>query len=170
MPRHSAAEIATGAVVLLVAGGFLVYALANTGQSLTHGGYELHASFDHVDGLAPGGDVRIAGVKIGSIMSIRLNPKTYQAEVAFSVQPDVSLTIDSSATVASDGLLGGKYLSLATGGEDATLKPGGTITITQGSLNLEALIGKYIFGGTGKDGGAPAGKTAAAGQAQTAPK
>ena len=166
MPQHSPAEVATGAAVLLVAGGFLAYALANTGQSFNRGGYELHASFDHVDGLAPGGDVRIAGVKVGNVTAIRLNPKTYQAEIDLRVQPDVSLTTDSSATIASDGLLGGKYVALATGGEDATLKPGGSITITQGSVNLEALIGKYIFGSTGKDGPAPAN---GAGQGHTAP-
>ncbi len=71
----------------------------------------------------------------------------------FSVQRDVRLTTDSSATISTDGLLGGKYLALATGGEDKMLSNGGTITITQGSINLEALIGKYIFGST-KDSGA----------------
>ncbi len=171
MARHSAAEVATGAAVLLVAGGFLVYALANTGQSFGRGGYALHASFDHVDGLAAGGDVRIAGVKVGSVTDIRLDPKTYQAKITFSVQPDVSLTTDSSATIASDGLLGGKYVDLATGGEDTTLKPGGTITITQGSVNLEALIGKYIFGSTGTSSGGKAGGAAEAGsQNHPAPK
>ena len=153
MARHSAIEVATGAAVLLVAGGFLIYALANTGQSFARG-YQLHASFDHADGLAPGGEVRIAGVKIGSVDAIRFDPKTYQADVTFDVQRDVQLTTDSSATIASDGLLGGKYLALATGGEDGKLKPGDTIAITQGSVNLEALIGKYIFGSTGKDAGA----------------
>jgi phospholipid/cholesterol/gamma-HCH transport system substrate-binding protein len=69
------------------------------------------------------------------------------------VQDDVKLTDDSSATVSTDGLLGGKYLALATGGDDKFLKPGGTVTITQGSVNLEALIGKYIFGSTGNKGG-----------------
>jgi phospholipid/cholesterol/gamma-HCH transport system substrate-binding protein len=154
MPRHSAIEIATGAVVLLVAGGFLVFAVANTGQKFGIDGYRLHAAFDHVDGLSVGADVRIAGVKIGSIQSIELNPKTYLADVNFTVQEDVKLTDDSSATVSTDGLLGGKYLALATGGDEKFLGPGGTITITQGSVNLEALIGKYIFGGTGgKSGG-----------------
>ncbi len=153
MARHSAAEVATGAAVLLVAGGFLVYALANTGQSFASG-YRLKASFDHADGLSVGSEVRIAGVKIGSVDAIRLDPKTYQAAVTFDVQRDVSLTTDSSATIASDGLLGGKYLDLATGGEDTKLKPGGIVTITQGSVNLEALIGKYIFGSAGKDAGA----------------
>jgi phospholipid/cholesterol/gamma-HCH transport system substrate-binding protein len=154
LARHSLIEVATGAVVLLAAGGFMVFAIANTGQKFGDAGYSLNASFDHVDGLSPGADVRIAGVKVGSIQSIRLDTKTYQAIVGFTVQNAVSLTDDSSATVSTDGLLGGKYLALATGGDDKTLKPGDTITITQGSVNLEALIGKYIFGSTG-------GKTAA---------
>jgi phospholipid/cholesterol/gamma-HCH transport system substrate-binding protein len=149
MARHSAVEIATGAAVLVVAGGFLVYAVANTGQQFGASGYRLNAVFDHVDGLSSGADVRIAGVKVGNVETIRLDPKTYLADVGFTVQNDISLTTDSSATIATDGLLGGKYLALATGGAETTLKPGATITITQGSLNLEALIGKYIFGSTG---------------------
>ncbi len=156
MARHSLIEIATGAVVLLAAGGFMVFAIANTGQKFGNDGYALNASFDHVDGLSVGADVRIAGVKVGSVQSIRLDAKTYQAIVGLSVQNTVSLTDDSSATVSTDGLLGGKYVALATGGDDKMLKPGGTITITQGSVNIEALIGKYIFGSTGgKGSGAP---------------
>jgi phospholipid/cholesterol/gamma-HCH transport system substrate-binding protein len=160
MARHSAIEIATGAGVLLVAGAFLVFAIANTGQKFGAEGYPLHARFDHVDGLSVGADVRIAGVKIGSIQSIRLDPKTYLADVGFTVANTVKLTDDSSATVSTDGLLGGKYLALADGGSDKTLPPGGVITITQGTVNLEALIGKYIFGSTGgqKSGGAAAPK------------
>jgi phospholipid/cholesterol/gamma-HCH transport system substrate-binding protein len=151
MARHNPAELVTGAVVLAVAGGFLVFAVANTGRGFgAPGGYTLHASFDHVDGLALGADVRIAGVKVGSVEAIRLDPKTFQADVAFSVQNGVGLTTDSSATVATDGLLGGKYLALAEGGDDKNIPPGGAVTITQGSVNLEALLGKYIFGGTSK--------------------
>ena len=159
MARHNPAEVFAGAAVLLVAGGFVVFAVANTGKSLgAGGGYMLNAIFDHVDGLSPGADVRIAGVKIGSISTITLDPKSYQADVSFSVKKDIQLTTDSSATVSTDGLLGGKYLALATGGEDKNLKPGDTITITQGSVNLEALIGKYIFGSTsGKSGDKPSG-------------
>jgi len=154
MARHSAIEIVTGAAVLLVAGGFLVFAVANTGQKFGAEGYRLNATFDHADGLSVGADVRIAGVKVGSIQTIALNPKTYLADISFTVQDGVKLTDDSSATISTDGLLGGKYLALATGGDDKFLQPGGLITITQGSVNLEALIGKYIFGGTGgKSGG-----------------
>jgi phospholipid/cholesterol/gamma-HCH transport system substrate-binding protein len=165
MARHNPAELVTGAIVLAVAGTFMVFAVASTGRSFSAGGtYDLHAVFDHVDGLSLGADTRIAGVKVGSVTAIALDPKTYLADVQFTVQNDVQLTDDSSATVASDGLLGGKYLALATGGSDKDLKPGGEITITQGSMNLEALIGKYIFGSTsGKGGDSSQGKPASSG-------
>ena len=145
MARHSPVEVVTGAAVLLVAAGFVFFAFASTGQGGGGSGYVLHAAFDHVDGLNNGADVRIAGVKIGSVQSITLNPKTYEADVSFMVQNDVTLTADSSAQISTDGLLGGKYVALTTGGEDKTLKPGGVITITQGSVNIEGLISKYIF-------------------------
>jgi phospholipid/cholesterol/gamma-HCH transport system substrate-binding protein len=156
MARHNPAELVTGALVLATAGLFLVFAVANTGKSFGASGYDLHAGFDHVDGLSIGTDVRIAGVKVGSIRAITLDPKTYQADVVFSVQKDIKLSDDTSATVSTDGLLGGKYLALATGGDDKMLKPGDAITITQGSINLETLLGKYIFGSTGKSGGSAA--------------
>ncbi len=154
MARHNAAELATGAVVLAVAGSFLIFAVTNTGKSFDDGGYKLHASFDHVDGLALGADVRVAGVKVGSVEAIRLDPKNFVANVTFSVQDGVGLSTDSSATVATDGLLGGKYLDVEPGGEEKMLAPGGEVTITQGSVNLESLLGKYIFGSTGKGGDA----------------
>lgn len=149
MARHNPAELVTGAAVIAVACGFLWYAISNTGKSIA-GGYELHASFDHVDGLALGTDVRIAGVKVGSITGIKLDPKTFLADVRFTVQNGIELSTDSSAVVSTDGLLGGKYLALNSGGDEKNLKPGDAITVTQGSVNLEALLGKYIFGSTGK--------------------
>jgi phospholipid/cholesterol/gamma-HCH transport system substrate-binding protein len=161
MARHNPAELVTGAVVLAIAGVFLWFAVANTGKSFGATGYDLHASFDHVDGLSAGTDVRIAGVKIGAIRSIVLDPKTYLADVTFSVQKNIELTADTSATVSTDGLLGGKYLALATGGDEKILKPGDTVTITQGSINLEGLLGKYIFPSVGKP--------AAGGEAKPAP-
>jgi phospholipid/cholesterol/gamma-HCH transport system substrate-binding protein len=152
MARHNPAELLTGAVVLAAAALFGAYALANTGTSFGRNGYDLHAQFDHVDGLSVGTDVRIAGVKVGSIQSISLDPKTYLANVVFSVQKDLQLSTDTSATVSTDGLLGGKYLALDTGGEAKMLKPGDAITNTQGSINLESLIGRYIFPSVGKAG------------------
>lgn len=142
--RRNAAELLAGGVVILVALGFLVYAVANTGQ-VTMGGMELKAAFDNVGGLAPGADVRMAGVKVGSVTAMRIDPKTYQAVLTFTVDPSIKLPKDSSATIASGGLLGGGFVSLSPGGSATDLSNGQTITITQSAVNLEDLLGKFIF-------------------------
>ncbi|HEX4173397.1 MAG TPA: outer membrane lipid asymmetry maintenance protein MlaD [Acetobacteraceae bacterium] len=148
MHRRSIAEIVIGAVVLLIAAGFLAYAIANSGRS-TASGYTLFARFDHIDGLGIGNDVRVAGVKVGSVNQERIDPKSFQAIVGFSVRDDIKLPKDSAAIITSESLLGGKYLSLQPGGDEAILQPGQTVTITQGSISLEDLLGKYIFSTTG---------------------
>ncbi len=116
MARRSASEVAAGAVVLAVAAGFLVYAVANTGRAGV-GGYTLHAAFDNVGGIAPGADVRVAGLKVGSVTPLAIDPKSYQAVATFTVQDDIKLSSDSSATIATGGLLGGNFISLASGGD-----------------------------------------------------
>lgn len=144
MTQRSLAETLTGAVVLVVAVGFLGYAVANTGRTPVTG-YALHARFDRIDGLAVGADVKVAGVKVGSVTTARVDPQTYQAELGFSVQNTVKLPRDTSAEITSDGLLGGKYLALVPGGDDTMLAAGGTVAITQSAVSLEQLLGKFIF-------------------------
>ncbi|MFL5281006.1 MAG: outer membrane lipid asymmetry maintenance protein MlaD [Rhodopila sp.] len=144
MARHGALEVVTGAAVLVVAAGFLAYAVAHSGRSVSSG-YTLQARFEHIDGLAPGSDVRIAGVKVGTVTAEQIDPKTFQAIVSLTVRNDIELPKDSSAEITSESLLGGKYISLSPGGEEAILKPGQTITITQSSISLEQLLGKFIF-------------------------
>jgi phospholipid/cholesterol/gamma-HCH transport system substrate-binding protein len=165
--QRNLVETVAGAIVLVVAIGFLGYAVANTGRTPVTG-YSLHARFDHIDGLAMGSDVRIAGVKVGSVMSARVDPQTYQADVTFTVQNAVKLPSDSSAEVTSDGLLGGKYLSLVPGGDEQMLPAGGTVTITQGSVSLEQLLGKFIFSVTSLASQKPQGQ--GSGQEPGAPK
>jgi phospholipid/cholesterol/gamma-HCH transport system substrate-binding protein len=144
MASRNVAEILTGAVVLLITAGFLAYAVAHSGRSSVSG-YSLIARFDHIDGLSVGSDVRMAGVKVGSISAARIDSESYLAVVTLTVQNGLQLPKDSSAEVTSDGLLGGKFLSLTPGGDTTMLKPGGTITITQSSVSLEQLLGKFIF-------------------------
>ncbi len=144
MARHSLAEVATGAAVLLLAAGFLGYALTNTGHTKAPG-YELYARFDDVGGLAAGADVRMAGVMIGRVTDVHLDPKSYQAVVGFSVDRDVKLSSDASAVISSSSLLGGSNLSIQQGGADDTLKDGQTMTVTQSAVNVEDLLGKFIF-------------------------
>ena len=137
-------ETLLGAIVLIVAIGFLVFAY-NTSQVERDGGYELIARFDKVDGLEPGSDVRISGIKVGTVIDQTLDPETYRAEVRFSLRDDVQLPADTSAAVVSNGLLGGKYLALVPGGDIEMLQPGGEVTLTQSAVNLEDLIGHMIF-------------------------
>ena len=141
---RSVAEIAAGAAVLVVAAGFVAYAGVHTGHG-TSGAYELSADFNRIDGLATGADVRLAGVNVGKVIDASIDPKSYLAHVTLSVRDGLALPDDSSAEVISDGLLGGKFLSLAPGGSDKMLKPGGRITITQSAVSLEDLLGKFIF-------------------------
>jgi phospholipid/cholesterol/gamma-HCH transport system substrate-binding protein len=152
MARRNIAEILSGAVVLIAAAGFLAYAVAHSGRSAA-GGYMLEARFDRIDGLAVGTDVRMAGVKIGAVTSTRIDPQTYLAEVSFTVQNDIAVPKDSSAEINSDGLLGGKFLSLVPGADTVNLQPGQRVTITQSSVSLEQLLGKFIFSTTEAKGG-----------------
>jgi phospholipid/cholesterol/gamma-HCH transport system substrate-binding protein len=157
MARRNAAEVLAGLLVLLVAAGFLAYALATSGAASVPG-YALSAQFDHIDGLTVGSDVRMAGVKIGAVTAASIDPQTYLADVDFTVQKDIQLPTDSSATIASQSLLGGKYLSLVPGGSEQMIPAGGRVTITQGSVSLEDLLGKFIFSVTSmqKPGDKPA--------------
>ncbi len=142
--RRGLAEVLTGAVVLAVAAGFLIFAITHSGRG-TASGYRLTARFDRIDGLAVGSDVRIAGVKVGAVTDAQIDPESFLAVVTLTVRPDIQLPRDSSAEITSESLLGGKYLSLSPGGDGTMLKPGQTITITQSSISLEQLLGKFIF-------------------------
>lgn len=144
MAQRNLTELFAGAVVLLVAAGFLGYAVANTGRS-TVSGTTLHAKFERIDGLTVGSDVRLAGVKIGSIAAAAIDPKTFQAMVTFTVLATLKLPRDSSAEITSDGLLGGKFLAIVPGGDDKLLADGAEMTITQSSVSFEQLLGKFIF-------------------------
>jgi phospholipid/cholesterol/gamma-HCH transport system substrate-binding protein len=151
MGRHGIAEVLTGAFVLVVALGFMAYAVVHSGRT-TGAGYTLYARFDHIDGLSVGNDVRIAGVKVGSVTDETIDLKSFSAIVAMTVRDDIHLPKDSSAEIASESLLGGKYINLSPGGDETDLKAGQTITITQSSISLEQLLGKFIFSVTSLNG------------------
>ena len=142
--RRSAAELLAGGAVILIALGFLAYALVNSGRAQV-GGMTLTASFDNIGGLAPGADVRIAGVKVGSVVAEGIDPKTYQAKLTFTVASNIALPTDSGAVISTGGLLGGGFLTISPGGAETVLKDGQAITITQSAVNLEDLLGKFIF-------------------------
>ena len=137
-------EVVMGAVVLLACAVFAIFAY-NMGRCHPTEGYEVIAKFDRIDGLRSGSDVRIGGVKVGNIKVISLDPETYLAVVHISLPHHIKLPQDTAAEVASEGLLGGKFLALLPGGEEVLIEPGGEIRHTQSSVSLEALIGQFIF-------------------------
>lgn len=145
MKGRSVLEVMTGAGVLLIAAGFLFYAVAHGGRGAQPDGMLLTAQFDRIDGLVNGADVRIAGVKVGSVVASSIDPVSFNAVVGMRVDRSLRLPADSSAEVSSDGLLGGKYLSIVPGGAERVLGEGGRITETQGSVSLESLLGRFIF-------------------------
>ncbi len=138
-------ETLIGAAVLCIAGGFLVYA----GQNADFGGggnYELNAKFFKADGIGTGGDVRVSGVKVGTVSGVTLDPETFQANIVIAMRDGVKLPSDSSARISSDGLLGGSYVSIEPGGSEYFLEAGEDIEHTQGSVSLLDLIGKAVAG------------------------
>ncbi len=162
--KRNVVESLLGALVLLVAVGFFVwaYARADVGDP---GGYALTAKFDRIDGLDVGGAVRISGIKVGQVLAQSLDPVSFRAVVRFSVASSVELPADSTAAVVSAGLLGGKYLAIVPGGDEAVLKNGDEITFTQSSVNFEDLLGQFIFSQASGGGSAPAAPKADGGEA-----
>lgn len=144
MSRRNVAEILAGALVLAVAAVFLFYAVTHSGRTLTQG-YALTARFDRIDGLAQGADVRVSGVKVGSVVEQRIDPETYLAVVTMRIDPGIRLPADTSAEITSESLLGGRYVALVPGGSERMLADGGTIEATQSAISLEALLGRFIF-------------------------
>ena len=117
-------------------------------------GYEVSAKFNRADGVNVGTDVRMSGIKIGTVSRLGLDPKTYNAVVTLSLENSVKLPDDSSVRITSDGLLGNQYLSVEPGGSQSPIKPGGEIENTQGAIDLMGLLGKVMFGAGSTTGGA----------------
>jgi len=137
-------ETVLGAVVLVVAALFLFFAYT-TSQVRAVAGYQVTAEFDRIDGIRDGSDVRIAGVKVGSILEERLDPKTFLATVRLSIDPAYKLPDDTVAEIISAGLLGDRFMALVPGGSEQMIPPGGRIKFTQSPVSLENLIGQMIF-------------------------
>ncbi|HKD23215.1 MAG TPA: outer membrane lipid asymmetry maintenance protein MlaD [Rhizomicrobium sp.] len=146
--QNNTVETLIGAIVVAVAAGFLFFAYTTT-HSGSINGYDVKATFSSADGIATGADVRLHGIKIGTVSSIDLDPKTYNAVVHLSIRDDVKVPDDSSVRVISSLLGGNSYLSIQPGGSDKMLMAGGVITNTQGSIDLMGLIGRVIYGNSG---------------------
>lgn len=150
--RRNAIETVMGAVVLLVAGVFVFFAY-DMAQVKAVEGYEVTALFYKIGGLNEGSDVRISGIKVGTVIDHELDPESYDARVRMTITREVKLPVDTVASIASEGLLGGKYVRLEPGTDKSFIKDGGTITKTKDFRSLEDQVGEIIFLATGGDEG-----------------
>lgn len=148
--KRNLVEALIGAAVLIVAGWFFTFTYKTT-EFGTVKGYELSARFERVDGLAVGNDVRLGGIKVGTVTAQDIDLETYQAIIKMSIDSAIHLPADSSVKVSTEGLLGNTYLSLEPGGDETYLQPGDEIEFTQGTIDVVDLIGRAIFSKADKD-------------------
>ncbi len=145
---NTAAETAIGAVVLALAGGFLVYAGQSSGLGVNSDSYALSASFRSVEGISVGTDVRVGGIKVGTVTELALDPSTYQARAAFALDKALEIPDDSDVKIASEGLLGGSFVEITPGASEFMLADGDEFLNTQGSVSLLNLLMRF---GTGSE-------------------
>ncbi len=139
-------EVAVGGLVMAVAIGFLVYAAQLTGVSSSAGSYPLTASFRSLEGVSVGTDVRLAGVKIGSVNSVVLNATTYRADTVITINEGIEIPDDSAITIASEGLLGGNFVEIVPGGSPFMYDPSSEIEDTQSAISLVSLLLRFVSG------------------------
>lgn len=139
-------EILAGALVVVAAVAFVLYAGKGAGMGSGGDSYPLRASFRSIEGVALGSDVKLAGVKVGTITGLTLNPKTYMADAVVSIDKKIQLPSDSAILISSEGLLGGNYIEIQPGGMPDNLAPGDEIEDTQGAVSLVSLLMKFVGG------------------------
>lgn len=137
-------EVVTGGAVLVAAGAFLIYAAGVGGIAASGNAATYSASFRSAEGIGVGTDVRLAGVKVGTVLDMGLDPETFLAETRFTIQDGVLLPDDSAVIVASEGLLGGSFLEILPGGSTFTLEPGSEIEDTQSAVSLVQLMLRFV--------------------------
>ncbi len=145
MQQNNYAETLIGATVVAVAVVFLIFAYTRTGSG-SLSGYEINARLPKADGLAVGTDVRLAGIKVGTVSDLTLDPKTYLVTVHMNIRNDIKLPADSSVLVTQSGLLGGQYLSITPGGDDKMMAAGSYFESAQGSIDVMSLVGRFATG------------------------
>ncbi|GAA0293834.1 outer membrane lipid asymmetry maintenance protein MlaD [Rhodovulum strictum] len=153
MAENTATEVITGGAVLALAVGFFLYATQSTGiGGGAAGSYELTASFRSVEGVNVGTDVRLAGVKVGTVTALDLNPQTFRADARFTMKKGIELPDDSAVLVSTEGLLGGTFVEIIPGGSPFNLSPGDEMLDTQGAVSLISLLMKVFTATTDEAG------------------
>lgn len=159
--RESLFETLVGLAVVVAAGLFLVFSLQQRSDASPRDSYTLTASFNRVDGINVGSDVRLAGMKVGVVSGIDIDPTSYKAIVSLTLpktvafdgkREDLKIPDDTTAQIMSDGLLGGAYIGLTVGGSFDYLAPGGRIEFTRGSVDLLTVLSEFASSSGGQGG------------------
>lgn len=144
--KNSMVETAVGAIVIAIAAGFFIFMYSVGGLGGHSAGYQITAQFGSVNGVGVGTDVRMAGIKIGTVTEQTLNRETFRATVTMDLDATVKLPEDSTAKIASESLLGGKFISLEAGGSEDMLTTGGEIVFTQDAIDIFGLVSQFVLG------------------------
>lgn len=148
MKHNRTVEAVVGLFLMAAFIALLVLAFWVSGLTSIGNGnyYTLYADFDNIGGLKVRAPVAIAGVTVGKVSQITLDPKTFRARVTIKIENSVhDIPFDSSASILTQGLLGANYISIAPGFEEKELKPGGMIETTHSALILENVVGQLIY-------------------------
>jgi phospholipid/cholesterol/gamma-HCH transport system substrate-binding protein len=154
--QNNIAEVLIGAIVVAVAVIFLAFTYMRTGSG-SLSGYEVLARLPKVDGLGVGTDVRVSGIKVGTVTDLVLDPSNFLVTLHMNIQDDIKLPTDSSLLITSSGVLGSQYLSITPGGDAKNIAPGGMIVNTQSANtnDLMNLAGRYLGGSDSQQKPAP---------------
>lgn len=139
-------EVLVGAAVVALAIGFGTYTVQSAGLSWGTDSYPLTASFRSLEGVAVGSDVKLAGVKVGTVTEIALNPETYRAQTTVMIDKSVQIPDDSAILVSSEGLLGGNFVEISPGASPFFFVAGDEVLDTQGAVSLITLLLRYVGG------------------------
>ena len=142
----SKAEVFVGGLVVVVAITFSIYISASWTRHGSSSDYPIYASFRSAEGISVGTDVRLAGVKVGSVERLELDGQTYQAKSILSIHREILIPDDSSLSIASEGLLGGNFVEVVPGASSEYLEPGDEVVDTQGSVSLIQLMMRFVAG------------------------
>ncbi len=137
-------ETIMGIVVIFVAAFFLYFAYQVSDLQVGKG-YDINARFLKVGGLNVGSDVRINGIKVGTVIAQNLDPEDYVADVKLSISSNIQLPKDSVVSVVSDGLVGNKFIKIEPGKSKEFLQNGDTVANTKDFKTLEDMVGEIIF-------------------------
>ena len=149
--KNTKLELSVGIFVLLGIAA-IAYLTIQVGTGSVVGGdtYLLESRFTNAGGLHPGSSVMVAGVTVGRVEAVRIEPTDFSAIVTMSVLSGLQLPTDSMASIKTTGLIGDKFISLSPGADETSMKPGARITLTESAVDLESLIGKMAFGSVDK--------------------